>query len=63
MLDERNGFMPDKERVVAAEPVSTALPAVVIDALLNVDDVEAWELECAVGLDDVKGSSAKCNLR
>lgn len=63
ILDGQDALMAEEEEVVVVDPVVAAVPAVYNDAFLDVNEDEDWELEGAVGLEDVERPGLKRKLR
>lgn len=62
-LDERDAFMAEKDEVVEVEPVFAAVPTVDNYGFVDANKADDWELEGAVGLDEVARAVVKHKLR
>lgn len=55
--------MAEEEKIVAAEPAAAALSTIYVVALLFLNEDDYWDLNVAVGLDEVEISGLKRYLR
>lgn len=53
-LEGQDALMAEENEIVGAEPVIVAVLTVDVDALLNLNEDNDWELKGAVGLDEVE---------